>query len=100
MSYAVNIIYPVHATAPFDLKYYTEKHMPMVQSKWGPKGLLSWNVSQVTSDKFTVVCSMVWKDEASFQTAAKEDAEEIMGDVKNYCSVQPDLLGGNIVSSS
>jgi uncharacterized protein (TIGR02118 family) len=100
MSYSNTIIYPVHPTAPFDLKYYTEKHMPMVQARWGSKGLLSWSVGEINSDKVAVVCCSVWKDEASFRTAARENVDDIIADTKNYCSVQAELLGGNILASS
>jgi hypothetical protein len=43
----ITVAYPrPSGEVKFDLKYYIETHMPLVDKTWGPKGLKSWTVTE------------------------------------------------------
>ncbi|ORY61687.1 uncharacterized protein BCR38DRAFT_440877 [Pseudomassariella vexata] len=85
----------------FDLKYYLEQHMPLVQKLWAPLGLQSWAVTHNTDDAETYVVQAVlmWDSLEAFGAAAApgEIATQVFGDVPNFTDIQPKLLKGDIV---
>ena len=46
----VQVIYPKEARADFNMTYYLETHMPLVQKLWGPHGLKSWTINVLQPD--------------------------------------------------
>lgn len=47
MPAVVTVAYPrPEGAVKFDIKYYIDKHMPLVGKTWGPKGLKSWTVTE------------------------------------------------------
>jgi hypothetical protein len=46
MTVITTILYP---KGTFDIKYYVEKHMSLVKSKWTSYGLQKWEVSSIPS---------------------------------------------------
>jgi hypothetical protein len=44
-------------------------------------------------------CVLEWESLEAFQTAAKEDEAQIMGDVKNYTEGKPTFIVGKVVGS-
>lgn len=97
----VTILYPKTSTSTFDMEYYLSKHMPLVQEKWGSKGLQSWSIAKVDpASGYCVHASLVFQSVEAFQTAAKEDGPSVMGDVQNFSSEHPLMVVGEQVASS
>jgi len=95
----ITILYPSGSDAKFDMSYYLSTHMPLVQEKWGPEGLLNWKVLEFGSDSaYSVQATLEWADVETFQKAASgESAKAIFGDVPNFSNKQPTLLTGKVM---
>lgn len=106
MSYHVSVRYPNHKDTTFDISYYINSHMPLVEKLWKPLGLLKWEVVEYgpaadgTQAEHRVATFMTWKDEASFTAAAgNADAHKIFGDVPNFCNHESTSAVGKIAGS-
>jgi uncharacterized protein (TIGR02118 family) len=91
----VAVLYPNNAGNKFDMKYYMEKHIPMVRQKMGP-ALKNVAVEQGVSGgmpgspiTYTVMCHLSFDSLDAFQGAFAVHAPQIMGDVVNYTNIQP-----------
>lgn len=91
----VGVFYPSTAGSRFDMKYYLEKHIPMVRQKIGP-ALKGVTVEQGLAGgapgvpiAYSVICHLSFDSVDSFQSAFGPNAPEIMGDVPNYTDIQP-----------
>ena len=91
----VSVLYPNNEGATFDLKYYLDKHVPMVQEKLGDackkadvdKGLSGGAPgSQAT---YVLMCHLYFDSVEAFQNSFGPNAEEIMADIPNYTNTQP-----------
>ncbi len=107
MSYVSSVIYPRRDGATFDMKYYIDHHMPLVDRHWKPAGLLKWEVVEFDSARdgseapFSVMALLTWKDQASYTTAhAGSGTAEILGDVPRFSTEKPTFISGRIVSSA
>ena len=91
----VTVLYPNKDGAKFDLNYYLSKHIPMVKQLLGPalKGcIVEQGVSggeAGTKPAYSVVCHLRCDSVGAFQTAFGPHAPTVMGDVRNYSSVEP-----------
>ncbi len=91
----VGVFYPNNAGSKFDLKYYLEKHIPMVRQKMGP-ALKGVAIEQGLSGgqpgapiTYSIICHLSFDSVDAFQTAFLPHATEIMGDISNYTNVEP-----------
>lgn len=104
MSATVTILYLNEPNATYDLDYYSNIHMPLVQKHWTKYGLKRWSICKLlpnadgSSMPFVfygvIELESVDKLRAAFQDAA---IEEMMSDVKNYASIKPVILMGELV---
>ena len=91
----VSVMYPNTPDARFDLAYYLEKHMPMVQQR------LTDYCTHYSVDKgrsgaapgsaatYTVVCHLFFESLEAFQAGFGVHGNEIMGDIPNYTDLAP-----------
>jgi uncharacterized protein (TIGR02118 family) len=93
----VSVLYPNKPGAKFDMKYYCEKHMPMVQAKLGA-ACKSVAVEQGVAGgapgapaAFIAMGHLYCDSVEVFQTAFGPHAKEIMGDIPNYTDIEPTL---------
>ncbi|KAL5313310.1 hypothetical protein ACEPPN_019043 [Leptodophora sp. 'Broadleaf-Isolate-01'] len=95
----VTLLYPA---VEFDLDYYLNSHMKMVQEKWTKSGLQSWSVTKLDPTSGNVVqYSLVWDSAEAFQkTATSEVGASIMADVPNFTKGTPSSMVGEIVGTS
>jgi uncharacterized protein (TIGR02118 family) len=91
----VGVFYPQGEGSKFDMKYYLEKHIPMVREKMG-SALKSVAVEQGlsggmpgTSITYTTICHLLFDSVDAFQVAFAPHAEVVMGDISNYTNIQP-----------
>jgi uncharacterized protein (TIGR02118 family) len=91
----VGVFYPQSEGSKFDMKYYLEKHIPMVRQKIGP-ALKSVAVEQGLAGgapgapmTYVVMGHLLFDSVDAFQAAFGAHAPEIMGDISNYTNIQP-----------
>jgi len=91
----VSVFYPRKEGARFDWAYYLDKHMPMVNRKFGSaaKGV---SVEQGVSGgppgsqpPFVAMANFTFDSVEAFQAAFAPHASEIMADISNYTSIEP-----------
>ncbi|UNI21314.1 hypothetical protein JDV02_007315 [Purpureocillium takamizusanense] len=86
----------MYAHGAFDLKYFTEKHMPLISETWGSEGLESWEVIEFDPGLPYMVQAMLkfesmakWKAASSGPTGMK-----VWNDLPNFTTSQPEILQG------
>ncbi len=89
----VSVMYPATGKK-FDLDYYLNKHVPMVQSLWGPLGLKGAQVLKGTGAPagdaaYQLIALLEFGSLAQFQEAVKQHGKQVMGDIPNFTDVQP-----------
>lgn len=93
----VSVFYPKHEGSTFDMKYYCERHIPMVRSKLGTactgaaveEGLAG--AAPGSPPAFAALGHLYFESAESFQAAFGPHAEAIIGDIPNYTNVQPTI---------
>jgi len=91
----VSVVYPHSEGKNFDMKYYCEKHMPMVKQKLG-SACRSIAVEQGiaggapgTPPTYVAMGHIYSESVEAFQAAFGPHAAEIMADIPNYTAIQP-----------
>jgi uncharacterized protein (TIGR02118 family) len=93
----VSVLYPNSAGCRFDMGYYLDKHMPMVQQKLGPacKSIeVEQGIATATPGApapFIALGHLYFDSLAAFQCAFAPHAQAIMSDIPNYTNVQPTI---------
>jgi len=91
----VSVFYPNEEGKKFDMEYYCNNHMPMVQQKLGAacksiaveQGL---GGAEPGSRAIYIAMGHLYLDSVeAFQASFGPHASEIMGDVPNYTDIQP-----------
>ena len=94
---AVTVLYPNRTGARFDLNYYCEKHIPMVQQRLGAickRITVEHGVAGMTpgsAPAFRVVAHIYCDSAEAFQAAFAPHASAIMGDIPNYTDIEPTI---------
>ena len=93
----VSVLYPNNEGSKFDMSYYCNTHIPMVQEKLGKmcKGVaVEQGVSGATPGSrpaFVAMGHLYFDSVAEFQSAFGPYAEAIMADIPNYTDIQPTI---------
>ena len=93
----VSVFYPNEKGKKFDMDYYCNSHIPMVQKKLG-SALKGGAVEQGLSGAepgspatYVAMGHLLFDSVEAFQMAFGPHAETIMADVPNYTDIQPVL---------
>ncbi|KAJ4148602.1 hypothetical protein LMH87_003065 [Akanthomyces muscarius] len=91
----VNILYP--SGHSFDLDYYLNKHMPIVQKNWKPFGLQSWEIIVLEpGQQYQVQAILKWDTLESLAKAKGGEAgAKVFGDIAQFTTAKPDVVVGN-----
>ena len=91
----VSVLYPHSEGKGFDMKYYCDKHMPMVMKKLG-SACKSIAVEQGIAGgapgappTYVAMGHIYCESVEAFQAAFGPHAAEIMADIPNYTPIQP-----------
>jgi uncharacterized protein (TIGR02118 family) len=91
----VSVFYPAGPDTKFDMRYYVERHIPMVQRLVG-SALKGVTVEQGISGMepgspatYTAMGNLLFDSVASFQSNFGAHAAEIVGDIPNYTNTRP-----------
>jgi uncharacterized protein (TIGR02118 family) len=91
----VSILYPNGPGSTFDMAYYLDKHVPMVQQK------LSGALRGTAVDEglggaepgappaYILICHLLFDSIEAYQGAFGPHAQAIVGDIPNYTNTQP-----------
>ncbi len=93
----VSIMYPNSAAANFNIEYYCNTHMPMVEELLGDvlkdsnvdHGLAGGAPGEMAP--FIAMGHMIFDSVDSFQDAFGPQAEKIIADIPNYTNTQPQI---------
>lgn len=91
----VSVIYPNSEGKSFDIKYYTDKHLPFVADLLGEalkgatveKGLGGAEPGSIAP--YAAMGNMYFNSLKDFQNAFGPNAEKIMGDLPNFTDIKP-----------
>lgn len=93
----VSVFYPNKEGSKFDMGYYLNSHIPMVQKKCGAS-LKGGSVDQKLSGPepgsrpaFVAMAHLLFDSVQEFQGAFGPHADSIMADIPNYTDIQPIL---------
>jgi uncharacterized protein (TIGR02118 family) len=100
----VSVMYPYADGSRFDLEYYMQKHIPLVQRVWGPMGLVG-NVQVLRGvgsaaggqPDFQIIANLSFTSLEQFQLAGKAHGREVMGDIANFTNVEAVIQFSEIV---
>jgi uncharacterized protein (TIGR02118 family) len=91
----VSFLYPNAAGGKFDMKYYLERHMPMVQQKLGP-ACKSVAVEEGMGGgapgapaTYIAMGHLYFDTADAYQTAFGPHAETIVADIPSYTDIRP-----------
>jgi uncharacterized protein (TIGR02118 family) len=91
----VSVFYPNTEGSRFDLDYYVNSHMPMVQSELGTAltgmGIDAGIAGGAPGEKapYSAVGHLMFESVGDFQKSFGPKAATIMGDIPNYTDVAP-----------
>jgi uncharacterized protein (TIGR02118 family) len=93
----VSVLYPNTAGGNFDMNYYLNQHMPMVQQKLGPackrtaveEGIAGGAPEAPAT--YIAMGHLYFDSTDAFQTAFAPHAQAIMADIYNYTNIQPTI---------
>ncbi|KAG6019315.1 hypothetical protein E4U41_003287 [Claviceps citrina] len=96
----ITILYP--SGHEFDLRYYLETHMPLVERSWKPHGLLGWTITRLAPGQAHQVQALVRFDSLAAWEAASRGAhaEAVFGDIAAFTAAEPLVLRGEVVASA
>ena len=100
----VTVLYPNGASRHFDVKYYTEKHIPMVRQLLGAackkieleKGI--FGISPGSPPANSAICCLYFDSVEAFQQAFAPQSEAIMNDIPQYTNAEPVIQISEVIS--
>lgn len=91
----VSVFYPNSMGSHFDIDYYCNSHMPMVQARLGA-ALKGVEVEQgvggselESNPAYTAMGHLLFESVEAYQAAFGPHAAEIIADIPNYTDVEP-----------
>jgi uncharacterized protein (TIGR02118 family) len=93
----VSVFYPNEEGKKFDMEYYCNKHIPMVQKKLGAAlkgGAVEQGLGGIepgSKATYVAMAHLLFDSVEAFQTAFGPHAESIMRDIPNYTDIQPTI---------
>ena len=91
----VSVLYPKQAGTKFDMPYYLNSHIKMVQQLLGPqlKGVtVEEGISGIqpnSAASYAAMGHLLFESVADFQASFGPHAQAIVGDIPNYTNTQP-----------
>ena len=96
----VSVMYPNRDGATFDMDYYCQKHMALVEQLLGSalKGIsIDKGIDQPTeAAPFLAIGHLLFDSVESFQAALAAHGAALMADIPNYTNVPPKILVSDI----
>jgi uncharacterized protein (TIGR02118 family) len=101
----VTVMYAAKPESKFDMDYYLNTHMKMVEASWGPSGLRGYKVLRGTpgadgaAPPYHVLVNLDFTSAAAFAASVAETGAKVMGDVPNFTDIQPSLQVNDVIAT-
>jgi uncharacterized protein (TIGR02118 family) len=93
---SLTILYPKTADSQFDMRYYLDKHVPLVRQRLTSLGLVQISLEEGltgnTPDapaQYAVIGHMYFGSSNDLQEALATHGQELIDDIPNFTNVQP-----------
>jgi len=90
----------------FDEGYYVSTHLPLVQSIFGPFGMIRIEMVKLTTaadgskPRYQVMFSAYFASESELQGAMQSpQTMEVMGDIRNFYEGMPEVFIGEVIEA-
>lgn len=99
----ISVMYPDQPDARFDMTYYTEIHLPLVQRLTGPACRKVAAQRGVTGagpgsrPAYVAMGHLYFDSVQDFERAFAPHAEQILGDLPNFTNLQPTIQISDVV---
>lgn len=101
----VTVLYPLQEGARFDMDYYLNRHIPLVETRLQgavkkvivEKGL--GGAAPGTPPAYTVVSHLAFDSVEAFNAAFAPHAAELLADIPNYTDLEPVFQISEVVES-
>ncbi|KAF9871978.1 ethyl tert-butyl ether degradation EthD [Colletotrichum karsti] len=104
MSVAITVLFRNEADAKYDIDYYANNHMPLIQTQWQKYGVQGWSVTKFgngvdgSAPQFAFGSTVVWENHDQINKAfTGPEVEEIMKDLPKFSNTQPVFLVGEVI---
>ncbi|GAA6136216.1 EthD family reductase [Oceaniserpentilla sp. 4NH20-0058] len=93
----VSVMYPNSESATFDIEYYINSHIPMVNELLGDavkSGAVDAGIASGAPEEsapFIAIGHLTFESLEAFQNSFGPQAEKIMADIPNYTNTQPQI---------
>ncbi|KAH6603715.1 hypothetical protein Trco_008490 [Trichoderma cornu-damae] len=101
MASNVTVLYKQAAEGEyFDMEYYVNSHMPLVDKLWAPFGLKSWEVIKFGPEApFYGGALMTWEKAGdAAKMAVAPESQPLYDDVPNFTNLKPIVMTASIES--
>ena len=96
MSITITVLYPNTPGSQFDVDYFVNTHIPLVEEHWSTRGLTSVRLLKgtatadpATPPPYQVITVLGFESLEAFRAAAKQSGAVVMGDVAKFTDVNP-----------
>lgn len=100
----VSVLYPNEQGKKFDMDYLTNKHVPLVHQRLDSMGLSRSEVEKGVSSAdpnapapFLAVVNLYFNSVDEVHEGFKTHGREVMGDIRNYTDIQPQIQISEVV---
>lgn len=100
----VSVLYPYEEGATFNNEYYVQNHMKLVKDRLSDLGLVRGEVDKAIAGgnpkapaPYFCIGYLYFNSVEDFQKAMGTHGKEIMADIPNYTSVQPQIQISEVV---
>ena len=102
MPFQTVVLYPNGDDLRFDMSYYLNNHLSLVQEKFGPYGLKKVEVTRFDTNEdgtkplYVLQANLTWGSPESMRKAmSSPEVGTVFGDLPNFCNKQPVAMNGN-----
>ena len=96
MSITITVLYPNTQGSRFDVGYFVDTHIPLVETHWRGKGLTSVRLLKgaatadpATPPPYQMITVLGFESLQAFKAAVKESGAIVVGDVARFTDVKP-----------
>ncbi|RAH75727.1 uncharacterized protein BO66DRAFT_416913 [Aspergillus aculeatinus CBS 121060] len=104
MTLTVTVVFPNDTDAKYDIDYYVENHMTLVEKLWSQYGLQGWSVTKYipgldgSPPLYAFGSEVFWENEEGMKEAFRSSSvAEIMADVARFSNKSPIFLIGQTI---
>ena len=100
----ITVSYPATPGTRFDHDYYRHQHRQLLLDRLGPLGLQRVEIDKCLADgaggtpPVVAAAHMFFTGLPEFQSALAQHGAEIMGDIRNYTDIRPQILISAVVA--